>query len=127
MGMGTNILIFCMLFAFGMQIYCTPGDTSCPYQSTYSKFINAVPNDLKTQIGLVTTLAGLGILVGVILFPNPYIIFGAIALALVNFPIDVFTSTQTGLPGEVSGLIGGIFGLAFFLAILSWYKGGDVP
>ena len=127
MGMGTNILIFCLLFSFGMQIYCTPGDTSCPYQTNYNKLLNTVPANLKDQIYLMSSIAGLGILVGVILFPNPYIIFGAFAVAMLLFPIDVFTGTASGLPGEISGLIGGMLLLAYALAIVSWYKGGDVP
>lgn len=127
MGMGTNILIFCLLFSFGMQIYCTAGDTSCPYNSAYSNMINQVPANIRESIATVTGLAGLVILVGVVLFPNPYLIFAGITVILAAFPFNVFLGGTSGLPSEISGLIGGILGLAFFLAILSWYKGGDVP
>jgi hypothetical protein len=127
MGMGTNILIFCLLFSFGMRVYCTTGDTSCSNNSAYDDMMNKVPANIRESVSTVTGLAGLVILVGVVLFPNPYLIFAAITVFLAAFPFNVFIGGTSGLPSEISGLIGGILGLAFFLAILSWYKGGDVP
>jgi len=98
--------------------------------STYNSTTHLFQNSTMSQGNLIVlgyaVVGGSAILSG--LFPNPYGIFSlifALLLSLVTFPIQMFTSANTGLPDEVKMLVASVFGVLYLLAWLFGYKGGS--
>jgi hypothetical protein len=135
MGMGTNILIFTVLFAFGLQIYCTSSDATCPYRKNYKNLLGSVSSnivDMLTSSSSYMGIVGLGVaIVGTVVFPNPYLIFIGFSIGLMGFVnaggvLGAVMGTS-GMPDPIAGLFNGILTIAFVLAVWAWYAGRDVP
>jgi hypothetical protein len=129
MGMGTIIIILTLVMSFG--IYMAVPEHPAPMMFSISggkpvfSFFNSLSTSAKAIVGVAVAL---GIGVGLISFPNPYLIFAGITtflFILATFPMSLFTNAV--IPVELKALFGSIFGILYILAILSWYKGGDTP
>jgi hypothetical protein len=74
-------------------------------------------------------IIGVGTTIGLLAFPNPYLLFAPIGIFLLGFftfPIGIFSETN-GLPVEVSGFITVFFTVAYAFAILGFIRGGPSP
>lgn len=133
-GMGTNIIVFLIIFSFGLQIYCVdlPIGATCPYAFNYNALADAFKTNLfNFSISSLLTVTGAVAIIGTVFFPNPYLIFLGISsvvmgLALPGGAISTILSSQSGIPDQVMGLISNIFLPVFIISILAWYAGRDV-
>lgn len=133
-GMGTNIILFLILFTFGLQVYCSdvimPGAT-CPYTFTYTGLADSFKINLfEFSVSNLLTIGGAVAIIGTAFFPNPYLIFLGVSsvvmgLALPGGAISTILGSQTGIPEPVMELIRNILIPAFIIAILAWYAGRD--
>lgn len=66
-------------------------------------------------------------LLGLFVFPNPYAIFGGLALSMLTtfiiMPYQMFSGIH-GLPSPLNILVVDGFGLAIMFGVLNWFKGG---
>lgn len=91
---------------------------------TVESFANSLPINLNTNTGL--SALGLGaLIIGTIVFPNPYTLFAlpAAALLTVYFAINDLTS-GVGLPSQINAIFT-ILGFAFLVYLVGWYKGNE--
>lgn len=119
MGLAFNIigLMFCISFvayAFG-------------YPSTFFSMlsgsfnVNALLANSQTTLALATAVA---ITTALVSFPNPFIIFNVIAaflLTFVTFPESLFN--EIGMPFEIRIFLTSLYGVAYIIAVVSWFKG----
>ncbi len=134
MGMGTNIIIFTILFGFSLQLYCKSSDVSCPYTINYQNLISGVPTNIVNMLTSNSSymgILGLGVaIIGTFVFPNPYLIFIGISVGLMGFVnaggVLYIILGNSRMPEPIMGLFNGILTVAFALAIWAWWKGGDV-
>jgi len=74
-------------------------------------------------------IIGVGTTIGLLAYPNPYILFAPMAIFLIgffSFPIGIFNEAN-GLPVEVSGFLTIFFCFAYAMAILGFIRGGPSP
>jgi hypothetical protein len=74
-------------------------------------------------------IIGVGTTIGLLAFPNRYLLFAPMAIFLIgffSFPIGIFSETN-GLPVEVAGFIAMFFTVAYSFAILGFLSGGPSP
>jgi hypothetical protein len=136
MGMGTNIIVFGILFAFALTQYCSypmAEGATCPYQFNYDSLTSGLNLNLQSMLATLATptgaLGAAAILLGTTFFPNPYLIFIGVAIALINISntLGSIFGSQSGIPDPISGLTSGVLMVCFCLAAWSWYAGRDVP
>ncbi|QLJ53532.1 MAG: hypothetical protein Sv326_1357 (plasmid) [Candidatus Fermentimicrarchaeum limneticum] len=134
--MGTNIIVFAILFGFALTQYCSypmSDGATCPYQFNYEDLTTGLSGKLQDVLATLATPAGaLGaaaILLGTTVFPNPYLIFFGFAIGLLNImnTLGSILGPQSGIPDPITGLTSGILMVCFGLAVWSWYAGRDVP
>jgi hypothetical protein len=120
---------------------CPPNSLVCPatYVPQLLPIIQIIPviSQLATTCFdffsiLILTFAiilGVGVTLGVLSFPNPYLLFAPMAIFLIGFfafPIGIFNEVG-GLPIEVSGFITIFFAFAYGMAVLGFIRGGPSP
>ena len=77
----------------------------------------------------IVLIIGVGTTIGLLAFPNPYLLFAPMAIFLLGFftfPIGIFSETN-GLPVEVSGFLTMFFVVAYGMAVLGFLRGGPNP
>jgi hypothetical protein len=138
MGMGTNIIVFLILFAFGLSVYncATPAypSASCPFTASFDNLLKAFEQNLFTYTNTtyaVGSILGLAAIIGTFVFPNPYSIFLGVSLLVLSLALPggamyTILASQAGIPDAVMNLISGVFCSVFIIAILAWYAGRDV-
>lgn len=130
MGFATNILLFFAVFSL---IVTTAGNGVGNKSTTLNAFMQAfTTGSLPSDFNLVQATTDAGIfaaavaLIGTIVFPNPYVIFGAFCAGLMaswmTFPYQLFSSSI--IPPFISTLFTQLFGLSIALGIIYWFKGG---
>jgi hypothetical protein len=134
MAMATKIIIFILIFASCMQLYCMfplYGGATCPYTSYYTTLVQGVAlGDLKNLI-FNSTIAGVVIaIIGTVIFPNPYVIFFGLAVAIYGLVnpggiIDVILS-NTGLPTLIMQPFTDSIKILFVFAVIAWYAIRDM-
>lgn len=137
-GMATNIIIFLILFSFGLSVYnCTsptnayPG-ASCSFTTNYQHLLDAFTVNLfDFSAASLLTVTGAAAIIGTLFFPNPYTLFLGVStlvigLAMPGGAITAILSSQAGLPPPVMDLISGILVSTFIIAMIAWFAGRDV-
>ena len=134
MAMATKIIIFLLIFASCMQLYCMfplYNGAACPYTTYYDSLVKGVTlGDLKNLIFNSATVGIAIAIIGTILFPNPYVIFFGIAVAIYGLvqpggAIDVILS-DTGLPTLMTQPFTDSIKILFVFAVIAWYALRDL-
>lgn len=148
-GMGTNILVFLIIFTFGLQAYCSypaymGSEGICPYSFSYGSIADGIKDSLFAN---VYTFAGAAVLIiGTFFFPNPYVIFFGVLVGVIGLasPVEInlcildmcwksspglvyfALGSQSGIPDPVMGLVRDVLIPCFIIAIVAWYAIRDV-
>jgi hypothetical protein len=133
-GMGTNIIVFIILFAFGLQVWCgvPASGATCPYSFNLNSFYNIAPSNISDFLSNPANIAGVvglaAAIVGTTIFPNPYLIFFGFSVAIMAFINNIGPVIRaSGMPTDIANLLVGLLTLCFALAVWAWWKEGDVP
>lgn len=134
-GMATNIIVFLILFSFGIAAYhydeaVAVGATN-PFTAGYQEWIGAVTTNLFTfSLSNLLVIGGAVAIIGTLFFPNPYTIFLGVCAAIIGVALPggaIYTtlSTQSGVPEPLLGLLRDILSAVLIFAIIAWYAGRD--
>jgi hypothetical protein len=129
MAMATKIIIFLLIFASCMQLYCMfplYGGATCPYTGYYNTLVQGVTlGDLQNLIFNSTTAGIVIAIIGTVIFPNPYVIFFGIAVAIGGLvqPGGVIDSilSNVGLPTLIMQPFTDSIKILFVFAVIAWY------
>lgn len=140
MGLGLKVFVIMVCVAFFFSFAprpCASNESGCVGFTNYSGAIGAVMgnplnpgsyyNSIHAQLLLATVVSA----AAAIFFPNPFTIFAAFSLFLLNFaviPYELLTSAASfgfSANDPLILLISGIFGLMFVIAAITWYKGNE--
>lgn len=139
MSMGTNILIILIVFSILLNIPCIESmNSNFCYPSALimiKGLWEADPTIAKITVGtnwatfwgtIVVTSAVAGIVVGLITMSGQtafVVMMAAFLFSFVSLPVSIFQ--QTGMPFEITLLVGGTLSVMIILSLISFIRGSE--
>ena len=128
----TLLILFCISFLFA--IAPNPEvESGHGYGGVFSAMVSLVSGDSSGIVSffanasaLLAASVAIGVITGLFLYQNPYMLFGAISafiLSFVTIPVDLFKILPGGTPPELTVFITTLFGLLIIVSVVSFFRG----
>jgi hypothetical protein len=130
MGFATNALFFFLVLGtfltytnLGTGTKTTALDA---FYGAYSREGGKLPSDFNFVDQIINSgVLGVSLaVIGSVIFPNPYVIFGLFVAGILSSWMFIPYQLFNWLPGPIGYLFTAAFGFVISMGVLNWYKGG---